>query len=130
MLRNSIVESFPRPCSSANLPNYGLPLDPMALRLCFRHGKDRRLCFLRSAETGRRQSIHRTSRRVLLHNPECLSLYTRPCDDRPLRAFGRVAETPDRSCQRDDGAVAADGIGSPRTTTPRLKSVERAKLYR
>ena len=61
--------------------------------------------------------VHRG--RALLRHPECVSLHARARDDRPLRASGRIAEAADRSRQRDDGALAADGVRPSRTLPPR-----------
>src|ERR1700674_4038480 len=61
---------------SANLPCYGLSLDPVALRLRLGHRKDRRLHLLRRPQRKRRlENLHRASRPALLRHPERLSVH-------------------------------------------------------
>src|ERR1700691_4367195 len=89
-------------------PCYGLPLDPVALRISYQHGKDERLHLLRRRKGGRRrQRAPRLSRRALLRDPEYVSLHARPRDDRPLCACRRPAKAPVTSRQRNDATLAA-----------------------
>ncbi len=84
---------------SANLPCYGLSVDPVALCLRLLDGKGRGMRVLRGAKTGRCQVPHRVSRPALLRHSEYVPIHARARDDRALRASGRTAEAAGRSGQ-------------------------------
>src|SRR5271165_5792832 len=97
---HEILPVSPRTSHLLTCPLHGLPLDPLALRLCFDRRESDRVRLLRSCESWRRRkNADRPSWPALLHHPECVSLYAWTCDDRPLRTFGRAAKTSARSCR-------------------------------